>query len=294
MLFSVIIPTYNRAKIVRETILKILNQTFQDFEIIVIDDGSTDDTKEIVSKINSNKLFYHYKKNEERSIARNYGADIANGRYLIFLDSDDIMLDNHLENINNFLIKNVFVPEFIFTGYSILNENGSKLYEFAENNIFDKAKLYYGNYIGCSAVAIKKELFKQFYFNTNRGLILFEDWEIWLRVIYKTDLFCIPNKSIIMINHSGRSVLNYSPLETIEKAICLKNTLFAESENNDVINNRRTFLMGLYSYISLHVALTKAHKLISLKYLVKAIYINPLFIFKRRFYAILKKLCYAY
>jgi hypothetical protein len=140
---------------------------------------------------------------------------------------------------------------------------------------------------------IKKELFKQFYFNTNRGLNLFEDWEIWLRVICKTDLFCIPNKSIIMINHSGRSVLNYSPFETIEKGICLKNIVFADSENNDIINNKRTFLMGLYSYISLHVALTKAYKFISLKYLVKAICINPLFIFKRRFYAILKKLCYA-
>src|SRR6476661_7993594 len=97
MLFSVIIPTYNRAQIVRDTIMTVLNQTYRDFEIIVVDDGSTDETQKTVDSITDNRLRYFYKTNEERSVARNFGADKANGEYLIFLDSDDRFEINHLQ-----------------------------------------------------------------------------------------------------------------------------------------------------------------------------------------------------
>ena len=128
MLFSIIIPTYNRALILKETLESVLEQTFTDYEVIVVDDGSVDNTRTIVEEFNTEKIKYFYKNNEERSVARNYGADKSTGDYLIFLDSDDKMLNTHLLGIHQFLIENKFAPQFIFSGYKILNPDKSLLY----------------------------------------------------------------------------------------------------------------------------------------------------------------------
>lgn len=291
MLFSIIIPTYNRAHIITETLHSVLKQGFTDYEIIVVDDGSTDNTKEVLEKINSEKIVYYYKPNEERSIARNFGADKANGRYLIFLDSDDKMREDHLSIIYQCLDANYFKPLFLFTGYVIFNTDGSRMYEFSKSGIFNKKKLFYGNFLGCSSVVIETDLFRRFYFNTDKRLILFEDWELWLRVIVKTPLYCIPGQSIIMINHTGRSVLNYDFKELVSKIFFFKDHVLTKIEPiYSSFANKHRFLMGVYSYASLHIALTGKNRSASIKYLVKSFINNPTIIFKRRFFGILKQL----
>src|SRR5690349_191284 len=97
--FSVIIPTFNRADRLHVAIKSVLSQQFTDYELIIVDDGSTDNTKEIVDNFGllSHKIVYFYKENEERSIARNYGIHKGMGRYVCFMDSDDRMYSNHLE-----------------------------------------------------------------------------------------------------------------------------------------------------------------------------------------------------
>jgi glycosyltransferase involved in cell wall biosynthesis len=87
--FSVVIPTWNRGDLVRRAIDSVLAQTFGDFEVVVVDDGSTDDTKEVVVAIPDWRLRYMFQPNGGESAARNAGARVARGRYLIFLDSDD-------------------------------------------------------------------------------------------------------------------------------------------------------------------------------------------------------------
>jgi glycosyltransferase involved in cell wall biosynthesis len=291
MLFSIIIPTYNRALILKETLTTVLKQTFTDFEVIVVDDGSSDNTADIVKELKSDKLHYFYKNNEERSIARNYGADKAKGDYLIFLDSDDEMLENHLYIINQFLIKNEFVPQFIFSGYVILNPDKSLLYEYGISGIFKEQKLFYGNFLGCSSVIIQSNLFKKYYFNTEKDLILFEDWELWLRVIADTTLYCLPSKSIIMTNHTGRSVLNYKAEQFNSKILHFKNHILKISSNlNATFVNRQTFLMGIYSYAALHIAMTKENRLVAIKYFLLAFICNPLLITKKRFFGTLRQL----
>lgn len=98
--FSIIIPTYNRAHLIKETIASVRKQTFQDWECIVIDDGSTDSTKLVVQEIieNDERIRYIYQENAERSAARNNGIDNANGEYLCFLDSDDAYTVDNLMN----------------------------------------------------------------------------------------------------------------------------------------------------------------------------------------------------
>ena len=86
---SVIIPTYNRAGMVKEAIESVLKQTYQDFEIIVVDDGSTDHTREVVESFSHDKIRYLYQENQRQAVARNYGIREARGKYIAFLDSDD-------------------------------------------------------------------------------------------------------------------------------------------------------------------------------------------------------------
>lgn len=93
---SVIIPTYNRAHLVKDAVESVLNQTYQDFELIVIDDGSTDNTREVLA-VYKDKLTYIYQENQGRSAARNHGIKLAQGEYIAFLDSDDVWFPDKLE-----------------------------------------------------------------------------------------------------------------------------------------------------------------------------------------------------
>jgi glycosyltransferase involved in cell wall biosynthesis len=291
MLFSIIIPTYNRSAILRETLLSVLSQTYLQYEIIVVDDGSTDNTKEVVERMQSEKIHYYYKKNEERSVARNYGADKATGDYLVFLDSDDKMKEDHLMSIFNYIDQFAVLPEFIFAGYQILNTDGTPLYGYGVSGFFDQKKLVYGNFLGCSSVIVQKEIFKKHYFNTDPDLILFEDWELWLRIIANNKLYCFPGKSIIMINHGGRSVLNYDPAQFSDKVMHFKSlVLQTNSLIKDSFLNRRIFCAGIYSYAALHIAMTKKSRALAFKYLLVSLLENPFFILKRRFFAIIKHL----
>jgi len=95
-LVSVIIPTYNRAYIIERCIKSVLNQSYNNIEIIVIDDGSTDNTKDILAQF-SDKINYIYQSNSGVSVARNAGVSVSKGMYLAFLDSDDEWLPNKIE-----------------------------------------------------------------------------------------------------------------------------------------------------------------------------------------------------
>src|SRR5690554_3150909 len=97
ILFSVIIPTYNRASLITKTIESVIDQSYQNFEIIVVDDGSTDNTKEVVKLIMDPRLKYFYVENGERGRARNIGTFHAEGKYVTFLDSDDLWYSLGLE-----------------------------------------------------------------------------------------------------------------------------------------------------------------------------------------------------
>lgn len=96
--FSIIIPSYNRAHIIERAILGVLEQTFRDFEIVIVDDGSTDTTKSTIHELNDSRIRYIYQDNAGVCAARNTGAKQANGDFLLFLDSDDEVEKSWLED----------------------------------------------------------------------------------------------------------------------------------------------------------------------------------------------------
>lgn len=118
VVFSVIIPAYNASNTIERAVLSVVNQNFSSYEIIIVDDGSTDDTLDICKKIalNNHYIKLFSKKNGGVSSARNYAINKAVGEYVIFLDSDDIYLPGSLETIFR-IIKDVKKPDLILCGY---------------------------------------------------------------------------------------------------------------------------------------------------------------------------------
>ena len=125
--FSIILPTFNRSNIIIDSIESVCNQSFENWELIVIDDGSTDNTQAIIKdKINEDsRIKYLFQINSERSVARNNGIKNSKGQYICFIDSDDFFEENYLKALYKFIQKNEAKKGMFFCNVSRL-ENGLK------------------------------------------------------------------------------------------------------------------------------------------------------------------------
>ncbi|EKB05944.1 hypothetical protein HMPREF9711_00913 [Myroides odoratimimus CCUG 3837] len=116
-MISVVVPLYNKEESIQSTLLSVLNQTFLDFEIIVVNDGSTDSSVDKVLELNSSKIKLYSQSNAGVSAARNTGVRKASSSWIAFLDGDDLWCENHLEVINgmilNFPNESVFATSFV-------------------------------------------------------------------------------------------------------------------------------------------------------------------------------------
>ncbi|MCX6293937.1 MAG: glycosyltransferase family A protein [Sphingobacteriales bacterium] len=120
--FSIIIPTFNRSHIIRDTINTVMLQTFTDFELIISDDGSTDNTKEIITPLlTDSRIKYVMQSNKGVCAARNFGAKHASGKYLIFLDSDDTIVENWLKDFH-ILAQNNY--DILFCSMLVIDTSG--------------------------------------------------------------------------------------------------------------------------------------------------------------------------
>ena len=118
--FSIVIPTYNRAGLIGLTLDSVMAQQDTDFEVLVVDDGSKDNTAEIVQRyLVDSRLRYLPKENGERGAARNYGLARARGKYVLFLDSDDLLHANHLSTLRKAIEAQAKLPDFIATKYDL-------------------------------------------------------------------------------------------------------------------------------------------------------------------------------
>lgn len=208
MKFSIIIPTYNREKYIINTIKSIISQTYTNWELIIIDDGSTDNTKEKITPFfKDNHIKYIYQKNSERSIARNNGIKIATGDYICFVDSDEKLNSNHLEKISNGIKKNNFK-------IGVYHYDIGFIYPEKINNYIRKGKNF--NFpinpnklisiiIGVPQLCIPKSIMKEFQFDSK--ISIGEDIELLFRITKKYPIFYIEGKTTIFeIEHENRSV----------------------------------------------------------------------------------------
>ncbi len=192
---SVIIPTYNRAKYITRAIDSVLNQTYQDFEIIVVDDGSKDNTKEILTPY-MNKIHYLWQENRGISAARNIAIQRATGEYIAFLDSDDVWLNNKLQ-IQVDILNKSFNIGLVHNKMIMLSEQGQKvgMKPKRESGKDFKELLEIGGDLPTSSVMVRRECFdKTGLFDEN--LPIMEDFEMWLRIAKEYDLYEIKDQHL--------------------------------------------------------------------------------------------------
>lgn len=180
---SVIVPTYNYAHFIGDCLDSIFAQTYKDFEVIVIDDGSTDDTARVLEKYKG-EIRYIYQENKGLPAARNTGIQAAQGEYLAFLDSDDLWLPEKLDEQIRFL-RNDTDMGIIFSDASAFNEKGMiRKSILKEENIctgFCFQRLFMGNYLVMPTVMIRKRcLVESGLFD--ESLTAVEDYDLWLRI----------------------------------------------------------------------------------------------------------------
>lgn len=158
-IFSVIIPTYNREKIIQRAIDSVVQQTFKDFELIIVDDGSIDETKRIVETYGDERLIYVYKENGGQNSALNRGLEVARGKYIAFCDSDDEWLpDKLLKTYEKYKTDDEISVVYHLTG---IKSNG--LLELARNDVLEgwiyKEVLTQGYLTSPTFLSCKKECF---------------------------------------------------------------------------------------------------------------------------------------
>lgn len=203
--FSVVVPTYNRAQIIAKTLGSVLNQNFQDWECILVDDGSSDNTGEVVGSLQDKRIRYFSKRNEERSVARNYGIEKARGKYICFLDSDDTFYPNHLEELNRAILKENSPVGILNTG---MNENrNGKLVERKMYNPLEYAHpIYYiwNNFMLPTSVCVHRAILSEFKFPSEFNV--WEDTHLWLRITSKYPFYQIEQITAQWNIHSESSV----------------------------------------------------------------------------------------
>ncbi|MEI6122906.1 MAG: glycosyltransferase family 2 protein [Bacteroidota bacterium] len=207
--FSVIIPTFNRAGLLEKALRSIMNQTFSDWECIIVDDGSTDNTGAFMQDwIRKDARFrYIYQENTERSAARNNGIKNSNGMYICFLDSDDYYLPNRLNNFYEYLVENKYPVALIFSG--ILFENNGSFSErevqitpTIKEKIFDYLTL---TIIGTPQICVSSEVLSEFQFDIRFRFS--EDLELCFRVAHKYPILPQPyNLTVVALDHDNRTV----------------------------------------------------------------------------------------
>jgi len=182
---SVIIPTYNREQLIARSLKSVLSQTYQDFEIIIVDDGSTDNTEEVVSSFNDDRIRYiRHEENKGEAAARNTGIKAARGDYIAYQDSDDEWFPEKLAKQIELLEDASPEVGVIYTGFW-KTENHRRTYIpfswVSQKNGDIHKELLKGNFIGSPVVLVKKECFSEvgLFDERLRNLV---DWEMWLRI----------------------------------------------------------------------------------------------------------------
>ena len=213
--FSVIIPCFNVEDTINKTIISVLNQDFIQYEIIAVNDGSIDNTSEILNSYYKNNLIKVLnQENKGLGAARNAGIKHALGEYICLLDADDIWTSNKLSKLYSFIKKNS--SKIISNDEIILEEK----YLFYLRNKPPKNLsnlLLIGNSLSPSAMTINKNIFKELgYFKEDKNYLGVEDWDFWIRVLqYDKKIYHI----ILPLGIYRRDIQNMSKSSRFNKRI---------------------------------------------------------------------------
>ena len=184
--FSIVIPLFNKENFIESTLSSVLNQIFTDFELIIVNDGSTDNSEEKVLQFNDKRIHYYSKKNEGVSTARNYGIEKAKSDYITFIDADDYWYPDFLEEMFNKI--NLF-PELKVFSSAIEIETSKTIvkanYSIKKTNDYEIVNYFISSYkrtVLCSSSAVFHTSVFEKTGNFDIQLKSGEDTDMWIRI----------------------------------------------------------------------------------------------------------------
>ena len=212
-IFSVIVPLYNKERYITRAIDSILGQSIEDFELIVVDDGSTDKGVKIVNQYTDSRIILIEQENAGPGAARNKGIENARGKYIAFLDADDIWLDDYLKTISDLIKKHPNAGAYS-TSFKIKKENGTfakHIIKPLSSNIewegiipnYFQHLLMKNSPFWTGTICVKKEVFARigdFQIELKRG----QDIDMWIRIFLNYDIaFSTKEKAIYYLEASS-------------------------------------------------------------------------------------------
>jgi glycosyltransferase involved in cell wall biosynthesis len=255
-MFSVVIPTFNRAALIGLTIDSVLAQELGDFELIIVDDGSTDNTQEVLAAYADPRLRLTRVVNGERGRARNEGTALARGSYVTFLDSDDRWAPTHLTEAEK-LIAQHHRPEWCCLPYEVLGANGQRREVRFAGKLSEA--LIRGNLLSCTGVFVRADIARSYPFEADRRLAGSEDWLLWLQLAARYEP---PYGTVItsaLIDHAGRSVRDDPASRLYERTRLLvagiaQDPAFVQKYGASGVRRVHAHMLG---YTALHVAMAR-------------------------------------
>lgn len=251
---TVVITSYNSEKYLKESISSVLNQTYKNFELIIIDDGSKDRSRKIINFFKTKdkriKAFFFKKNIGSEAVARNYAVKKSQGAYISFLDADDIWLEKKLETQVNHLNSNTIMTSTLCT---YIDKKGN-LYssfltkyarKFLQNVIFKLGLkgLYIYNPFILSSVIIKKDTLKKIYFDEDKFIVGVADLKLWLNILKNNPInqISLINSFLVKIRRRDDSMnINYTQAST--RAIYAISNFFLDHKD---FKNFYLFVLGI-------------------------------------------------
>ncbi len=223
---SVIIPAYNSAHFLKDALDSVLAQTFRDLEVLVIDDGSTDNTRELVSSYGG-QLRYFYQQNSGVALARNRGIEESRARYIAFLDADDLWMPEKLERQFEAL-ENGSEYRACYTNFTTV---ASDLTPLEGNSSSRKSSgladlLLRGNVVGTPSTVFCERLLLEATGGFDPSLSQCADWDMWMRMTALTEFFYFEEPMVAYRQHGNNmsrdvALLERDSLRVLEKGFAL-------------------------------------------------------------------------
>ncbi|HCB30645.1 MAG TPA: family 2 glycosyl transferase [Acinetobacter lwoffii] len=282
-LVSIVIPMYNRAHTISDAVNSVLAQTYNNYEIILVDDGSTDNTKEIISKYGDG-VVYVYQENSGPSAARNTGIRQAKGELIAFLDSDDVWREDKLAcQVACFL--DAPLVGIVASGHEIRNQN----WELTQTTLLTEKEIgqihrkdLYKNFFSTPSVIVRAKCFDEVgYFDET--IRYAEDWDMWLRILQKYECYII-NEPLVSVRVSDTSITSNYSEKNIEEWRRVLEKHNADTNSATLCTNLKQWS---WFYLNKSCCYTEKNWFVSKASLVKSIITWP-FWYPGRYYVLFK------
>lgn len=274
---SVVIPYYNGISWLEEAIDSVFNQTFKNFEVIVVDDGSSESTDKLEIKFKDENINWLHQENQGVSVARNNGINAAKGEYVAFLDSDDLWLPTKLEEQIELMEK----ENLIWSHHSYTAFDSSQ--ERLVNTSIHRGEVYYQTFVTfkvqTSCVMIQKKYLDDNYIRFPEGLHFGEDIELYRELASKHNLGYV-NKSLSLYRLRGNNAGVRAKIQLLDKARTYK-------KYKDVIKNKfdifivLSFELTIFGAKIIKFLSALKFKEVVLEFISKILYLLPYLLIKK-------------